>query len=334
MAALLLRRVLMPPWIYLRGLALFAITGKPPAFILGHSYPHGVWFYFPVLFLLKSPLAFLLLLLLALMVRLVAKLRRAQLAVVPKGLELHWRAVWVFLAVFTGACILSRMQFTIRHFSVPLALLVLLLAPLRARWSRCEAGWPAARAVVWLTVALALASVVTAVRAYPYYLPFLNSLSAGSPGYALVSDSNLDWNQGLPEVEDFVQQHGLKRVLVDEYAFSDPTVYVPEAQFWNCQEPASEDGGQWAVVSANLIEDSHNCVWLLRLPHQPLAGGSMYAFQLPRVVPPAGTPGGPPLPEEYRKFVGMPLPETSGSSFSNASATRNSSSRPWTTYKR
>ena len=74
-AALLLRRVLMPPWIYLRGLALFAITGKPPAFILGHSYPHGVWFYFPVLFLLKSPLAFLLLLLLALTVSLVAKLR-------------------------------------------------------------------------------------------------------------------------------------------------------------------------------------------------------------------------------------------------------------------
>lgn len=308
-AALLLRRVLMPPWIYLRGLALFAITAKPPAFILGHVYPHGVWFYFPVLFLLKSPLAFLLLLLLALMVSLVAKLRLVQLAVVPKGLELHWRAVWVSLAVFTGACILSRFQISIRHFSVPLALLVLLLAPLpRTLESLRRSGWPAARALGWLTVALALASVVTAVRAYPYYLPFLNSLSAGRPGYALVSDSNLDWNQALPEVEDFVQQHGLKRVLVDEYGFSDPRVYVPEAQFWNCQEPAPEDGGQWAVVSANMIEDSHNCLWLLRFPHEPLAGGSMYAFQLPTVVPPPGTLGGPPLPEEYHKFAGLPFP--------------------------
>ena len=307
--ALLLRRILMPPWIYLRGLALFALTGKPPAFILGHAYPHGVWFYFPVLFLLKSPLAFLLLLLLALLVGLAAKLRLVQLAVVPKGLELHWRAVWVFLVVFTGACILSRFQISIRHFSVPLALLVLLLAPLpRTLESLRRSGWPAARAVVWLTVALALASVVTAVRAYPYYLPFLNSLSAGRPGYALVSDSNLDWNQALPEVEDFVQQHGLKRVLVDEYGFSDPRVYVPEAQFWNCQEPAPEDGGQWAVVSANMIEDSHNCVWLLRFPHEPLAGGSMYAFQLPTVVPAAGTLGGPPLPEEYHQFAGMPFP--------------------------
>jgi 4-amino-4-deoxy-L-arabinose transferase-like glycosyltransferase len=308
-AALLLRRVLMPPWIYLRGLALFAITGKPPAFILGHSYPHGVWFYFPVLFLLKSPLAFLLLLLLALIVSLVAKLRRVQLAVLSKGLELHWRAVWVSLAVFTGACILSRMQFSIRHFSVPLALLMLLLAPLpRTLESLRRSAWPAARALVWLTVALALASVVTAVRAYPYYLPFLNSLSAGRPGYALVGDSNLDWNQALPDVEDFVQQHGLKRVLLDEYGFSEPGMYVPESQFWNCQQPASEDGGQWAVVSANLIEDAHNCPWLLRVPHEPLAGGSMYAFQLPAVVPPAGTPGGPPLPEEYHQFGGQPIP--------------------------
>jgi hypothetical protein len=30
----------------------------------------------------------------------------------------------------------------------------------------------------------------------------------------------------------------------------------------------------------------------------------MYAFQLPSVIPPAGTPGGPPLPENYRDFGG------------------------------
>lgn len=308
-AALLLRRILMPPWIYLRGLALFAVTSKPHTFILGHIYPHGVWFYFPVLFSLKSPLAFLLLLVLALMAGLVAKLRGVQLAVILEGRELHWRAVWVFLVVFTGACMLSRMQISIRHFSVSLALLVLLLAPLpRILESLRRSGWAAARAGIWLTVALALASVVTALRAYPYYLPFLNSLSAGRPGYALVSDSNLDWNQALPQVEDFVHQRGLQRVLVDAYGFSDSKVYVPEAQFWNCQEPTSDDGGQWAVLSANMIEESHNCVWLLRFPHESLAGGSMYAFQLPTIIPPAGSAGGPPLPEGYQSWAGVPFP--------------------------
>jgi 4-amino-4-deoxy-L-arabinose transferase-like glycosyltransferase len=307
-AAQLLRRLLMPPWIYLRGLAIFTFTAKPPAYILGHWYPHGVWFYFPLLFLLKSSLAFLFLLGLAMLVGLVVKFRAVRLPVIPEGLELHWRAVWVFLAVFTVACIFSRFQFSIRHFSVSIALLILLLAPLpRALNQLRSSGWPVARAGVWVTVALALASVVTAVRAYPYYLPFLNSLSGGRPGYLLVADSNLDWNQGLLEVEDFVQQRGLNRVLLDAYGFSDPTVYVPQAQFWNCQEAKPEDGGQWAIVSANLIQESHNCIWLMQFPHEALAGGSMYAFQLPRPIPPAGTSGGPPLPENFRKFANVPM---------------------------
>ena len=72
MAAMFLRRILMPPWIYLRGLAIFTFTGHPASFILGHTYPHGVWFYFPLLFVLKSSLAFLLLLVLALVVGIVA----------------------------------------------------------------------------------------------------------------------------------------------------------------------------------------------------------------------------------------------------------------------
>jgi 4-amino-4-deoxy-L-arabinose transferase-like glycosyltransferase len=318
MAALLLRRLLMPPWIYLRGLTLFAFTGKPAAFILGHSYPHGVWFYFPVLFLLKSPLAFLLLLVLALAVGLVAKFRPVGLAAIPERMELHWRAVWIFLVVYSGACILSRFQFSIRHFLVSQALLILLLAPLpRVLNQLRSSGWPAARAGVWLTAALALASVVTAVRAYPYYFPFLNSLSGGRPGYELVSDSNLDWNQGLFDAEKFVRQHGLSHVLMDSYGFSEILVYVPEARLWNCQEATPEDGGQWAIVSANMIEDSHNCVWLLRFPHEALAGGSMVAFELPGVIPAAGTPGGPPLPENYHKFANIPLPGDSRLLFVN-----------------
>ena len=125
-----------------------------------------------------------------------------------------------------------------------------------------SSGWPAARAGLWLTAALALASIATAVRAYPNYLPFLNSLSGGRPGYLLVADSNLDWSQGLLDVENFVRQRGLTHVLIDGFGFYDPAVYVPEAKLWNCQKVVPEDGGQWAFVSANLIQESHNCIWL------------------------------------------------------------------------
>ncbi len=309
-ASPLARRLLMPPWIYLQGLVMFAFTASRATYVLGHAYAHGVWFYFPVLFLLKSPLAFLGLLLLALAVALVAKLgSNPRSSAIAEGMELHWRALWVFIVVLAGACILGRLDISIRHFSIPLALLILLLAPLpRLLEGLRRSGWPAARVGYWLTAALALTSVFVAVRAYPYYLPFLNSLSRGRPGYELVNDSNLDWNQALPDVEQWVASRGLTRVLLDEYSFSDPVVYVPQAQFWDCQQPSASDGGEWAVVSASLIADGHNCPWLLAYPHQSLAGGSMYAFELPRVIPAAGAPGGPPLPADWRNWGGMQLP--------------------------
>jgi hypothetical protein len=39
--------------------------------------------------------------------------------------------------------------------------------------------------------------------------------------------------------------------------------------------------------------------------HESFAGGSMYAVHLPEQIPPAGSPGGPPLPADYREFAGM-----------------------------
>jgi hypothetical protein len=190
---------------------------------------------------------------------------------------------------------------------VPLTLVILLLAPLpRLLQSLERSGWRAARACGWFTLALAGASIVTAVRAYPYYIPFLNSLTFGHPGYELVNDSNLDWNQALPDVQQFAERLGLGAVLIDEYGYSEPTVYVPRSRFWNCQQPSPSDAGQWAVVSANMILESHNCGWLLNYSHESLAGGSMYAFQLPREIPPVGVPGGPPSAAEYHNLAGMP----------------------------
>jgi hypothetical protein len=156
-------------------------------------------------------------------------------------------------------------------------------------------------------VLLSLFSLLTVIRAYPYYFPFLNSLSFGHPAYAMINDSNLDWNQSLPEVNSFVRQHGLTDVLVDEYGFNDPAVYVPQARFWNCQQPLPSDAGHWAFVSADMIEDAHNCVWLLNFPHEELASGSMYAFRLPDVFPAVGAPGGPPSESEFHTF-GAPMP--------------------------
>jgi 4-amino-4-deoxy-L-arabinose transferase-like glycosyltransferase len=304
-----LRRILMPPWLYLRGMLLVLLTASRPTYILGHGYPHGVWFYFPVLFLLKSTLGFLALLVLALVLALMQKRRDdANTPAIPNELAIHWRVLWVSLIVFTGFCLLSRLDISIRHFTIPLVLLILLLAPLPRMIEQLRYSAPnAARLVGALAVVLILSCLFTAVRTYPYYLPYLNALSFGRPGYALVNDSNLDWNQSLPEVKAFAEQHGMQKIDLDEYGFTDASVDVPQSKIWDCQRPTSADDGQWAAVSANMIMDGHNCIWLMQYEHQTLAGGSMYAVHLPDHIPQAGSPGGPPRASKFREFAGAPF---------------------------
>lgn len=304
--ALFFRRLLLPPVLYLRGVFWVVLTARRPTFVLGQSYPHGVWFYFPVAFGLKSPLGFLLLLPVSLVVALRHRWRPSgSVSAIPSPFLLHWRVLWVALLVFTGACMASQLDISIRHFTVPLVLLVLLLAPVPRMLGGPErSGLSLGGGVVAL---LAASCLFTAVRAYPYYFPFINSLSLGHPAYELVNDSNVDWDQSLPEVERFVEQHGLRKIAVDDYGFSDSTVFVPQAHVWNCQTPAPEDAGQWVALSANMILDGHNCAWIMQYPHEALAGGSMYAVHLYQQIPAAGRPGGPPLPSAFRRFGGTPF---------------------------
>jgi hypothetical protein len=306
--ALVLRRILLPLANYLGGVLFFALGATRPTYLFGHVYSHGVWYYFPVLTLLKSTLAFVAALALSLMVAFTARLGRVRAAAVRAGMEFHWRSLWLATVIITFACVMSPMTISIRHFTVPLALFSLLLAPMpRLLQNLRDAGRLWARPAAWLAAALAVASVVTVVRAWPYYMPFLNSLSFGRPGYELVSDSNLDWDTELPEVERFIQAHGLNDVLIDSYNVTDPSVYVAQGRLWDCQAATAADAGRWAFVSANMFADGENCTWLLPTPHQALAGGSMYAIHLPATIPAAGSPGGPPLPANYRYMGGAPF---------------------------
>jgi hypothetical protein len=302
-----LRRLLMPVWEYLLGLLFVAVMASRPTFILGHAYPHGVWFYYPVLLVLKSPLGFLALLALAVAAWLLARRKLGKpMGAIPASEALHWRALWVALIVLTGACIVSRLDMSIRHFSVPLALLILLLAPLPATLEKLRASRPrTARTLQALAAAAVGSCLVACVLAYPNYLVFMNVLSSGHSAYTLVNDSNVDWNQALPEVRRFAERHGIHDLAVDAYGLTDPAFVVPGARLWDCQKPEERDRGQWVVVSGNMILDGHNCRWLEGLPHEEIAGGSMYAFRLPAVIPPAGSPGGPPLPAQFRQFGGM-----------------------------
>jgi amino acid transporter len=290
----------MPPWLYLRGILMMLLTGSRPTFLLGHTHSHGVPYYFPVVFALKSTLGFLVLLILAAAAAILLRKRGVQ--AVPDQVRPHWRVLMVGFFVYLAVCLLSLMDISIRHFMVPIALLILMLAPL-PRMVRALPGRKLWQTAIVVAVASSFAAIALA---YPYFLPFVNSLAFGHPAYQLMNDSNVSWNDALPEVERFTRERHLEKIALDWASLADPTLVVPQAEAWDCQDPANRDG-QWVAVAAVSLLENHNCGYLQQYPHQQLAGGSYYVFQLPAPIPQAGQPGGPPPVSARRIMWGMPF---------------------------
>ncbi|MGA8029738.1 MAG: glycosyltransferase family 39 protein [Bryobacteraceae bacterium] len=303
----IVRRPLMPIWLYIRGFLFVLITGSRPTFILGHAYSHGVPFYFPVVFALKSTLGFLMLLVLGAVAGIVFRRASKKVAprpsAIPEAFRPHWRVLMVGFFLFLAVCLLSRLDISIRHFTSPIVLLILMLGPL----PNMIHSMPGRRILEATSAALVAACFIVCVAAYPYFFPFVNSLAFDRPVYTLVNDSNVTWNEALPAVERFVQEHRLAQIELDWASLSDPVLIVPQALVWDCQSPTDADAGQWVAVTAVSIIENHNCGYLLQYPHQALAGGAMYAFKLPQPIPPAGSPGGPPLPAKRRIMWGTPF---------------------------
>ncbi len=298
--ALVIRRLLVPFVNFGLGALFVLAPTRPAAFLLGHSFPHGTLLFFPTLFFLKSMPGFLALLTVTGGLALWARRKNQKTdasAIIPSRYALHWRFWCVTVLVYSAVCLVSHLDVSIRHFTIPIAMSIVLLAPLPKLILRLGRFHRRIALVAGGTAGvLAVSCIATAVLHYPWYMPYANFLGGGRPAYELFSDSNADWNQGLFAVEDFARSHGLQRVPLDYYGSSEPEPIVPQAVVWNCQNPSDADAGQWVVVSSNMIRDAENCGWLLQYPRQAIAGGSMYAFRLPSPIPRAGTAGGPPLP--------------------------------------
>jgi hypothetical protein len=155
-----------------------------PAYLNGTFYPEGCWFYFPVVLAMKTPLPVLALGLLAL-------LR-------PRAVFHVLTAVTVVLLLVT---LRANLQTGVRHVLPVLVLGYVGVAVAVCRGLGrfgCRAG----------TTAVATMLAVSA-WVWPHGLGYLNQLFGGpSAAFYRVSDSNLDWGQGLPDLLEWHRANG------------------------------------------------------------------------------------------------------------------------------
>ncbi|MCB8976448.1 MAG: glycosyltransferase family 39 protein [Ardenticatenaceae bacterium] len=158
------------------------------SFLFGQVNVGGWWYYFPVLFAVKTPLAILLLVGLGLFL-------------FVRRWPWSWPQVWVWLLVggVAGASLISRVNIGYRYLLPILPLLFVLFGGI----------WPELKSRGRLAIGLALLWVVVeSAWLHPHYLAYFNQLAGGpSQGWRVAVDSNLDWGQDLAALADFEHEH-------------------------------------------------------------------------------------------------------------------------------
>jgi len=185
----LIRPTHIVPEAYFQGFALMA-KAKRPTYLLGTVYPTAKWFYFPVAFTIKTSIALLLLLPLALLTReLYRKHPRAMLFLLLPSLG------------FFALTLTSGLNIGIRHLLTVYPFFITIAAAGACVLARKH------RVFFYALVALLLFHAFTAVRTAPNYIAFANDFWGGTNNtYRLLHDSNVDLGQNLKIIDDYLKK--------------------------------------------------------------------------------------------------------------------------------
>jgi hypothetical protein len=189
-------KLLPESWLY--GLAdVRSVANTWPSYIFGKVYAHGVWFYFPVAFVIKATLTTLIFLPLIVYAIATGKLR-------------GWREIlFLSLPPLLYFCIsmTSKLNIGVRHILL-VFIFVLVLAG-GAAWSLIckDRRW------AWPIGALILFHVISSLRAFPTsYIAYANELWGGPANiHKYLTDSTTDWGQQLKAVKRYVDERGIQQ---------------------------------------------------------------------------------------------------------------------------
>lgn len=274
--------LLRPLAAYLLGLAMVVqrATGGNTTFFLGEVSAAGWTLYFPIVYLIKLPLAFHILTIIAAAVGIRALMRAC--SHLPNEREIgkrryvslaQWKkehfpefAMILFIAIYWFTSLRSNLNIGVRHLMPTIPFVTALMAGgIRAflRIPRFSLAQPlrsniisilrmaltmtfrntiVALLVVWL--------IVSGLRAWPSYLASFNEIAAlRGGGVAWAVDSNLDWGQDLKRLAAFVEKRGISRMTIDYFGWSPPEYYIRTAEVIPWQKERGRPSG-WFAVSA------------------------------------------------------------------------------------
>jgi hypothetical protein len=248
-------------------------------FLNGNYSVHGWWYFYPVVFLLKTPVPILLLLFTALLY--CWKKRR-------DGWFDAVYLLFLIVALFAVFCS-SSFAVGVRYLLPVYPCIFVLIGGL----------WHYENRIRYLIYVMALWHVAAALYIAPHYLAYFNELVGGpNNGYKYLVDSNLDWGQDLKGLKKYMDEHGIKRISLSYFGIDSPKRYgidydwLPSHHLYNPQ-PENEKNfppNRFLAISAtNLqgvyLEPKDMFKWLQNYKPVAKIGYSIFVYDLKDYMP-------------------------------------------------
>jgi len=244
--------ILRPYGYYLLGLDMASIktfwgfgSFGVPIYFLGKISTSGWWYYFPIVYLIKIPLAFHILSLLALW-RLFKTIKTAGFKNLKNLIKENFTefSMIMFLVMYFSVALTTNINLGLRHLLPIFPFLYILVCKATQKWLSFPPN-PKTIIVIVLFVWYIFASV--SVR--PFYLTYFNELAGGpSAGSRYVVDSNLDWGQDLKRLKKWVDENNIEKIKIDYFGGGNVEYYFGEK--YEKFDPKSGPQTGWLAISA------------------------------------------------------------------------------------
>jgi tetratricopeptide (TPR) repeat protein len=169
------------------------------SYLFGKSYPHAVWFYFPVAMLVKSSLTFLILLAISVWVIASGRLRG----------RLQNKRELLFLLIppliYLAVSMKGGMNIGIRHILPVYIFLAILIAGAASVLIKNSRRWR------YAVLLLLVFQAISVTRAFPNCIGYANEAFGGPKNvWKYVSDSSADWAQQLHAVKRYTDERHIQ----------------------------------------------------------------------------------------------------------------------------
>jgi len=252
--------ILRPYALYLTGVSMVfhRVAGGNTTYFLGEVSNIGWRSYFPIVYLIKEPLAFHILTLIALLYAAWAIKKpfwKDTKNRMINWLKLHFPefSMLVFVGIYWAVSIQGNLNIGIRHLLPVFPFTILLVSGAISGLLRK----PHLKLKCFLLAFLILWQAVSVISVFPHFLAYFNE-SVGGPesGYKYVVDSNLDWGQDLKGLKNWVEKNGIDTIYLDYFGGGDPQYYLGTkfAPWWGSRDPKELPKGSYLAVSASFLQ--------------------------------------------------------------------------------